>query len=68
MGKSEINLIALEVEVKRLADKIRDQQNLFDKRDCAYKEEITRLKIVARGKQNKEEVQGKGRSMSKVSR
>ena len=44
MGKSESNLMALEVEVKRLRDRIIDQQNIFDKRDCTYKEEITRLK------------------------
>jgi len=40
MGLSE----RIEVEVKRLTDKIRDQQDLFEKRDCAYKEEVTRLK------------------------
>lgn len=42
MGESERNLI--EVEVKRLTDKIRDQQYLFDKRECTYKEGVTKLK------------------------
>lgn len=41
MSESEINLIY--VEVKRLLDKTRDQQDLLDKRDCSYKEEVTRL-------------------------
>ena len=42
MGESERNLI--EAEVKWLIDTNRDQQDLFDKRDCTYKEEVTRLK------------------------
>ena len=42
MDESERNLI--ETEVKRLTDKIRDQQDLFDKRECTYKQEVTRLK------------------------
>jgi len=42
MGESERNLI--EAKVKRLIDKIRDQQNIFDKRECTYKEEVTKLK------------------------
>ena len=43
-GKSERNLMTIEAEVRRLTDKIRDQQDLFDKRECTYKEEVTRLK------------------------
>ena len=35
---------SIEAEVKRLADKIRDQQDLFSKRLCAFKEEVTTLK------------------------
>lgn len=42
MGESESNLI--ETEVKTLTDKTRDQQDLFDKNECTYKEEVTRLK------------------------
>ena len=42
MGESERNIIV--VEVKRLTDEIRDQQDLFDKRECTYKEEVTMLK------------------------
>ena len=34
----------IEAEVKRLANKIKDQQYLFKKRECAFKEEVTRLK------------------------
>ena len=42
MGETERNLI--EEKVKSLMDRITDQQDLFDKRECTYKEEITRLK------------------------
>jgi len=41
MGESERNI---EAQVKRITDKIRDQQDLFDKRECTLKEEVTRLK------------------------
>ena len=34
----------IETEVKRLVDKIKDQQDLFNKRECAFKEEVTILK------------------------
>lgn len=46
MGKSEINLMALEVEIKRLTDENKYRQKLlqlFDERDCTYKEEIIKL-------------------------
>jgi len=41
-NKCVINL--MKEEVKRPANKVRDEQDLFDKRECSYKEEITRLK------------------------
>jgi len=63
MGESDKNIKA---EVKRLTDKIRDQQDLFDKRECTLKEEVTRLKDQLEEKQSKEAVQGKVRSISKV--
>ena len=34
----------IEATVKRLTNKIREQQDLFEKRKCTYKKEITRLK------------------------
>jgi len=34
----------IEAEFKRLIDKIRDQQDLLNKRECAFKEEATKLK------------------------
>ena len=34
----------IEPEFKMLIDKIRDQQDLLDKRECAFKEEATKLK------------------------
>jgi len=42
MGERERNQI--EAEFKKLTDTIRDQKYLIDKRECAYKEEVTRLK------------------------
>jgi len=42
MGESEINII--EVEVKRLTDKIRGQQDIFGQIKCSYREEVIRLK------------------------
>ena len=42
MGERERNKI--EVEFKKLADTIRDWKDLIDKRECFYKEEVTRLK------------------------
>ena len=41
MGERERNQI--EAKFKKLTDTIRDQQDLLDKRECSYKEEITRL-------------------------
>jgi len=43
MGERERNQI--EAEFKKITDIIRDQQDLLDKRECTYKEEITRLKV-----------------------
>ena len=34
----------IEAEFKRLTDKSRDQQDLLDKRECSFKEEVTKLK------------------------
>lgn len=34
----------MKAEVKLLTDKVRYQQDLFDKRECSYKENITKLK------------------------
>jgi len=42
MGEREINQIV--AEFKNLTNIIRDQKDLIDKRECAYKEEVTRLK------------------------
>jgi len=42
MGERERN--QMEEKFKKLTDIIRDQQDLLDKRECTYKEEITRLK------------------------
>ena len=42
MGERERN--KKEEEFKNLTDTIRDQKDLIDKRECAYKEEVTRLK------------------------
>ena len=44
MGEIERNIMTIEVEVKSFTDKIRDQQDLIDKRECTYKQEVTRLK------------------------
>ena len=41
MGEDEIYQI--ETKFKRLMDKIKDQQDLLDKRECASKEEATQL-------------------------
>ncbi len=41
-GERERNQI--KAEFKNITDKIRDRKNLIDKRECAYKEEVTRLK------------------------
>jgi len=35
----------MKAEVKRLTDKVRDQQDLFDKRKRTYNKEVTRLKL-----------------------
>jgi len=52
MGESEINI---EEKVKRLTNKIRYQQDLFDKRECTLKEEVTKLKShLEEGKKIKE--------------
>ena len=42
MGEQE--RYQIEAEFKRLTDKIRDQQDLLHKRECASKEEATKLK------------------------
>ena len=42
VGERERNQI--EVEFKNLSDKIRDQNDLIDKRESAYKKEVTRVK------------------------
>jgi len=42
MGERERNQI--EAEFKKLTDTIRDKKDLIDKRECAYKEEVTILK------------------------
>jgi len=42
MGEDE--RYQIETELKRLTDKIKDQQDLLDKRECASKEEATKLK------------------------
>lgn len=42
MGEEE--RYQIEAEFKRLMDKIRDQQDLLDKMECAFKEEATKLK------------------------
>ena len=42
MGERERNQI--EAEFKKTIDIIRDQKDLLDKKECTYKEEITRLK------------------------
>ena len=42
MGEQE--RYQIEAEFKRLTDKIRDQQDLLNKRECAFKEEATKLK------------------------
>jgi len=42
MGEKERNQI--EEKFKRLTDAIRDQNDLIDKRECSYKEEVTKLK------------------------
>ena len=42
MGERERNQI--EAEFKSLTDTIRDKQDLLDRRECTYKEAITRLK------------------------
>ena len=34
----------IETEDKRLVDKIKDQQVLFNKSECAFKKEVSRLK------------------------
>ena len=46
MGEEE--RYQIEAEFKRLIDKIRDQQDLLDKRECASKEEATKLKLNQR--------------------
>ena len=35
----------IEAEFERIRDKIKDQQDLLDKRECAFKEEATKLKV-----------------------
>jgi len=40
----EIERYQIEAEFKRLTDKIRDQQDLLNKRECISKEEVTKLK------------------------
>jgi len=42
MGEQE--RYQIEAEFKRLIDEIRDQQDLLNKRECAFKEEATKLK------------------------
>jgi len=42
MCESEINRI--ETEIKRLIDKVRYQQDLFEKREYTFKEEVIMLK------------------------
>jgi len=42
MGEQE--RYQIEAEFKRLTDKIRDQQDLLNKRECVFKEEVTKLK------------------------
>ena len=42
MGERERNKI--EAEFTKLIDTIRDQKDLINKRECSYKEEVTRLK------------------------
>ena len=42
MGEQE--RYQIEAEFKRLTDKIRDQQDLLNKRECNFKEEATKLK------------------------
>jgi len=42
MGEEE--RYQIEAKFKRLIDKIRDQQDLLNKRECAFKEEATKLK------------------------
>ena len=42
MGEQE--RYQIEAEFKRLSDKIRDQQDLLNKRECNFKEEATKLK------------------------
>ena len=42
MGEQE--RYKIEAEFKRLTDKIRDQQDLLNKRECDFKEEATKLK------------------------
>ena len=42
MGEQE--RYQIEVEFKRLTDKIRDQQDLLNKRECVFKEEAAKLK------------------------
>jgi len=41
-GERERNQI--EAEFKNLTDTIRDKKDVIDKRECTYKEEVTRLK------------------------
>jgi len=54
MGEKE--RYQIEVEFKRLTDKIRDQQDLLDKRECAFKEEATNLKAqLEEGNKEKED-------------
>jgi len=42
MGEQE--RYQIKAEFKRLTDKIRDQQDLLNKRECSFKEEATKLK------------------------
>ena len=42
MGERKRNKI--EAEFKNLTNTIRNKKDLIDKRECAYKEEVTRLK------------------------
>src|SRR5271168_495947 len=42
MGEQE--RYQIEAKFKRLSDKIRDQQDLLNKRECDFKEEATKLK------------------------
>lgn len=42
MGEQE--KYQIEVVFRRLIDKVKDQQDLLNKRECAFKEEVTKLK------------------------